>query len=155
MKKNIFTKILGILLAITCITSCNSVDCPLNNTVYNTWTFYQEDEPVSITKEINVFLKVNGGDSLVVNKLTNAKSFSMPMSYYNPSDTVVIEYRNTSGTYIIEKDNLPHFNSPECGVWVEHNVTSIKGNHPLIDSVVVTNPKVDNIENENFRIYFK
>lgn len=139
---------------------CSDVNCPLNNHVFATWSFYKGDEPYVLTDTLNVFLKVNGTDSLVANRLINVNSIDLPMSFYNPADTLTLEVRSAhKRTYkdilIVRKENIPHFNSPECGTWVEHYVQDIRTTHNDLDSISIMNIKVDNNEIENFRIHFK
>lgn len=139
---------------------CSDVNCPLTSGVYARWTFYKADELLKLTDTLNIYLKVNGQDTLLANRLYNVSSVDLPMSYYNSSDTLTLEIKTANHhTYkdmiIVKKENVPHFNSPECGTWVEHYVSDVQLTHNDLDSISVSNRKVDNNEVENFRIYFK
>ncbi len=142
------------------LAGCSDINCSLTNGVYAKWSFYKADELFKLSDTLNVYLKVNGKDTLMVNRLYNASSFDLPMSYYNSADTLTLEIKTTGHhTYkdmiIVKKENVPHFNSPECGTWVEHYISDIQLTHNDLDSISVTNRKVDNNEIENFRIYIK
>lgn len=147
------------IAAITLV-GCSDINCPLTNGVYAKWSFYKADKPLQLSDTLDIYLKVNGRDTLLANRLFNISSIDLPMSYYNSSDTLTLEIKTASHhTYkdmiIVKKENVPHFNSPECGTWVEHYVSDIQLTHNNLDSISVLNRKVDNNEVENFRIYFK
>lgn len=157
-------KLLVSLIVILNVTSCASVDCPLTSTVYSHWSFYSDGKNVSISDSVYVYALVHGRDTLLINRLYNASNMDLPFSYYLPADTFRLEIHQASedgGTnqwedlIIIKKDNLDHFNSPECGIWHEHSVTEVTHTHLMIDSIQVVNKKIDTHEEENFRIFFK
>ena len=157
-------KIVICFLSILAIAGCDGVDCPLNNIVYSTWSFYGNGSIVTIPDTVYVYAKVKGVDTLLINKLYNASSMNLPLSYYQPADTFTLEihqyadsesYEIYSDQIIINKDNLSHFNSPECGVWHAHNVTGVINTTTMIDSIQVIRKKIDTDEQENFRIHFK
>ncbi|MCF0159484.1 MAG: hypothetical protein HUJ99_01720 [Bacteroidaceae bacterium] len=147
-------------LACIALVGCSEANCPLNNSVYATWSFYKEDQLYKLNDTLNIYLQVNGQDSLVANRLNNVSYIGIPMSYYNSADTLTFEVKTSShrvykDIVIVHKENVPHFNSPECGAWVEHYIQNTELTHNDLDSITVTNPKVDNNEAENFRVYFK
>lgn len=156
---------LTILFSLLCLlASCAGIDCPLNNTVQSHWAFYSQGNPISISDSIYVYARVNGADSLIINRLYNAKDMEFPLSYYNDQDTFRIEFHQPTGEggvavmqemIIISKDNLAHFNSPECGVWHEHYVKKLWTTANMIDSIQTVRAKIDTNEQENFRICFK
>lgn len=161
--KRRFTHFIALLfgcIALVQLASCSNIDCPLTNKVYAKWSFYKADQQDNLTDTLYVYLRVNGTDSLVVNKLYNAKEVLLPMSYYNAADTLSFEMKSTGfrsykDMVIVQKDNAPHFNSPECGTWVAHYIQHVTHTHNNVDSITVTNQNVDINEVENFRIYFK
>jgi len=160
----ILRKIVILFLSILAIAGCDGVDCPLNNIVYSTWSFYGDGSTATISDTIYVYAKVKGSDTLLINQLYNASSMDLPLSYYQSADTFTLEvhqyvdsasYDIYSDQIIINKENLAHFNSPECGVWHEHNVTGVINTNTIIDSIQVVRQKIDTDEQENFRIHFK
>lgn len=191
MKKSFLILLLTAGLAI--IGGCSGLDCPLNNTVFATWTFYNSDGTQQVGLKDTLYVKAEGTDSILINRLYGATSIQLPMSYYEDADKLLFEihsidtlwYADTTTTdkpvyhvkvtvdgkeedawYLldypvyqewitVEKTNQPYFNSPECGVWVEHYVTRVSSTNHLIDSIQVVNPKIDNNEQENFRICFR
>ena len=162
MKK--LRKIVICLLSILTFAGCDGVDCPLNNIVYSTWGFYADGSNVTIDDTIYVYAKVKGVDTLLINQLYNASSMNIPLSYYQQADTFTLEihqyvdsasYDIFSDQIIINKEDLAHFNSPECGVWHEHNIKEVNNTTTIIDSIQVVRQIIDTNEQENFRIHFK
>lgn len=157
-------KIGACLLAVLTIGGCASVDCPLTNAVYSHWGFYTQGQPATLLDTLYIYARVHGQDTLLVNKLYNAHNVDLPFSYYLPADTFRMELHQGgedgqvhvwADQVIVKKDNLDHFNSPECGIWHEHSVTDISCTGVIIDSIQVVKPKIDTHEDENIRIYFK
>ena len=142
--------------------SCNSTNCPLNNTVYSTYGFYAiidgKEEAVQIQDTLTV--KASGTDSILINRLTSQNKIELPISYNAPTDTLCFEFTNTDGllrrdTIWLDKENYPHYESPECPASMFHVVTCIRHTRNLIDSVLVVNPNLNYNASENFKIYFR
>lgn len=118
----------------------------------------QYDRPVpalvdsGYTESINVVRK----DTVLVNKLRNGSKFALPMSYYNPEDTIIISYSSisSSDTILVTHDSYTHVEQPECGSYRFHTLTNIRATDRGIDHVEITNPKVNYEGAENIRIYF-
>lgn len=148
-------------IVITAI-SCNSSGCPLNNTVYSTYGFYAviegKEEAVQIQDTMTV--KAYGTDSILINRLTGQNTMELPISYNAPTDTLCLEFTNANGllrtdTIWLDKENYPHYESPECPASMFHMVTRIRYTRNLIDSVLVVNPNLNYNASENFKIYFR
>lgn len=134
--------------------SCSSIECPVQNTV-------------ALVCELNDTLKDtltvwtrrrNGKDSIILNKKENATSFHLPISYQNPVDTLLFGTTNLAvvDTVWIEKDNMPHFESVDCGVAYFHTLRSVRSTHRGIDSLVITKSFVDyDLTSTHILIYFK
>ncbi len=148
------------LLAI--ITACESTDCPINNVVYSTYGFYAagEDGAVAISVLDTLTVTAAGTDSILVNRLQNGSGVELPVSYSSPTDTLILQFTDTlrrrrEDTIWIDKQNIPHYESPDCPASMFHYVTGVRWTSRLIDSVTVTNPNINYNVSENFRIYFR
>lgn len=142
--------------------SCSTSGCPLNNTVYSTYGFYAfidgKEEAVQIQDTMTV--KACGTDSILINRLTGQSKMELPISYNAPTDTLCLEFTNANGqlrtdTIWLDKENYPHYESPECPSSMFHVVTQIRFTRNLIDSVLVVNPNINYNASENFKIYFR
>jgi hypothetical protein len=140
--------------------SCSSIDCPLNNVVYSRYAFYGIVNGTSTTVKLNDTLTVTafGTDSVLINKDYGASSLDIPVSYYNPVDTLLFRYSTASGvafdTIWVEKNNYEHFESTDCPTAMFHNIIKVNSTHNLIDTVKIENSVIDYEEKTNFQIHF-
>ena len=95
-------------------------------------------------------------DTVLVNKLTNASSFQVPMSYFNAEDTLVFSYKSIilSDTIKVAHQSYPHVELPECGTYRFHNLRSINCTNRYIDRIEISNSKVNYEGKENVKIFF-
>lgn len=144
------------------IAACDSTECPINNVVYSTYGFYAiadgAETQVSILDTLTV--TAGGSDSVLVNRLTNGSQVELPVSYTCATDTLVFSFINEEqqerrDTIWIDKENSPHYESPDCPVSFFHYVTAVRHTGVLIDSVSIVNPNINYNVSENFKIYFR
>ena len=89
----------------------------------------------------------------LINKQQNLKSFKVPLSYTDETQ-FIIDYDGQQQDYITVKHrNIPYFLNIDCGTMMFHEVTDVTASQG-IDSILITNPNIDNYEKENFKIYF-
>lgn len=96
-------------------------------------------------------------DTVLVNKLSKASSLSLPMGYYNATDTVILSYATLTqrDTLYVVHDSYPYVELPECGVHQFHTLRSVTCSATAaIDHIEVKDKKVDYEGRENVRIYF-
>ena len=137
-----------VMSLITChlslITSCSSINCPVENTVAMHYAILNSD----------------GTDTLVLNSLTGTSTFSLPVSYSHPEDVLVFYMADRLGietldTVWIKKDDIPHFESVDCAAHFFHHITDVRCTHEGIDSIVINNRTVDyNSTVTHLNIYF-
>ena len=149
--------VLATLLLTVVVTSCTSVDCPLNNTVYTTYSMQKD----TLTDTLSVAIhRVDGTDSIVLNQLSRATSFILPISYTSPADTLFFNFNGAKGeltdTLVVSKTNTPHFESTDCPMSYFHTITNISYTRNGIDSVAVNHKDVTYDETQvHFLIRFK
>ncbi len=141
--------------------ACNSVECTLNNTVYTTYGFYTrtDDTEAAIIVNDTLTITAGGSDSVLINRMYNAKKVELPMSYFDGVDTLAFAVTNKAGetvrdTIWVSKTNYEHYEAPDCPIAIFHHVTGVRSTHRLIDTVKIVNPNVNYHASENFRIYF-
>ena len=95
-------------------------------------------------------------DTVLLNKLTNATSMKIPMSYFHDTDTLIFSYGRISlkDTIKIQHLSYPHVELPECGTHRFHTLQSITATDAAIDHIEISNPTVGYDGNENVKIYF-
>lgn len=143
------------------LAACDSTSCPINNVVYSSYGFYVMENgtetPISILDTLTV--TAGGSDSILVNRLQNGGQVELPVSYTSATDTLVFSFINEEqqerrDTIWIDKENIPHYESPDCPVSFFHHVTAVRYTQVLIDSVSIVNPNINYNVSENFKIYF-
>lgn len=95
-------------------------------------------------------------DTVLVNKLSDASKFSVPMSYFGTEDTIVIHYASLSSadTIYVEHEAYAHVELPECGSYRFHTLKQARfTTYGLVD-VQISNPTVTYEGYENVKILF-
>lgn len=148
--------------------SCESVSCPLNNTVESVYGFYAADYAEDGTLNTGISVGIGdtltvtllGADSIILNRQYGRSSMSLPVSFYEDVDMVEMAFTDTllrtaCDTLWIHKRNHHHWDDPSCPVHMWHEVLDVHSTHNLIDTVLVTNPEINYDGLENFQIYFR
>ena len=156
-------KIIGAIAIALLVCACSSIDCPIQNTVYTTYKIYNKVEKVDTLRDtLTVYSKrVEGTDSVFINKDIKVTNFSLPISYMADADTLVFEFKNVKSiilkdTVTVSKTNTPHFESVDCSPSYFHNLTGVKYTKNKIDSIVIKNTTVSyDASKEHFHIYLK
>jgi len=147
-------------LILVVLTSCSSIDCPVNNTPYCNYVLRGEITTLTDT----LFITTSGwaGEAIpVFDKKVNVDEFHLPMSYANEADTLFFHLTKANSatrtdTVTVTKTNQPHFESVDCPPCYFHTITGVKYTHHSIDSIIISKPKVDyDTTVENLLIYFK
>ena len=156
-----------LLTVLTSLTACEQVSCPLNNTVESVYGFYAsartadgtfaEGAAVKIADTLTV--TILGRDTVLLNRIYNQSSISLPVSYYADTDTLLFTFTDKQGaigkdTLWMHKENTAHFDDPSCPVHIWHTVTGVESTRHIIDTIIVNNADINYDGLENFQIYF-
>ena len=156
--KNI-TFALALIFSVTSLVSCdNGYDCDLNNTSHNNISFYTaadgKEEPYAHPEPLTISLMINGKDSVIINHKTDAEQISLPMSYTQGTDTIVIHYENNlCDSLYVNHTGKPYYQSMECGILMFHEIESIRSTNVWIEKASLMNNTVNFKGHENIRIY--
>jgi hypothetical protein len=127
--------------------SCNSVDCPMNNTVYTVYNLMRANGERDTLKDTLTILttRKNRKDTILLNSSQNTTKFSLPMSYQNSVDTLIFKTTRlvATDTVWVEKTNMAHFESVDCGMSYFHDIKSVRSTHVGIDTITITKSFVD------------
>lgn len=142
--------------------ACSSVDCPLDYTVaarYGLYSGYMQPDTLRDTLTITTTY-AGGNDRVLLNRLSRATGFTLPMSYQREADTLYIDLEGPEGssrdTLRVSKTDYTHFESVDCQLSFFHDITSVEHTCHAIDSVVVADKTVNNDkQRENIRLYLK
>ena len=141
-------------------TGCdNGYDCSLENTAYNRIGFYRIngygiEEKTEFSQTLTVSAMVNDTAKVVVNRIENASSLQLPMSYAQECDTTIFSYPGgITDTLYITHENIPYYISMECGTVMYHKILDIRHTGNFIDSAAIVNDYVNFDYNENIKLY--
>ena len=147
------------------ISSCSSIDCPMNSLVYTQYQLRTSDGLVDTlhdTLTISTQRAIDGNDSILINRNVRTTEFSLPISYAHPQDVFFFEMidtltkATTYDTVTVTKEDHEHFESVDCNISFFHNITAVRWTRQSIDSIVVNKQHVDyDASTEHFHIYFK
>ena len=138
-----------ILLSVAFIVSCSSVDCPVKNWVRSYYAVYDSDgTTLDLHDTLTIYTeRMDGSDTILLNKGIGIETFDLPVSYTLPEDTLYFHFFNldydVTDTVWIQKENYPHFESLECKATYFHKVTGLRYTTHAIDSLVLKNPYVN------------
>lgn len=140
------------------LSACASIDCSITSAVSCHYSLRGEVDALSDTLTI-LAMRPNSNDTIVLNRLTQANAFSLPVSYEYDSDQLLFLQKDTVGelrtdTVTLFKTNNPHFDSVDCPPRFFHTITRVQTTHHGIDSIVIAHPNIDYDEKENLLIYF-
>lgn len=135
--------------------SCSSVDCPLNNTVYANYKLMGKVKTLPDT--LTIWTSHNdGNDTILINQQVNTDSFTLPVSYARDRDFLYFRTNHTIDTVTIDKTNIPHFESVDCGMNYFHEVKGIHYTRNAIDSITIQNRDITyDASKKHFYVYFK
>ncbi len=143
--------VIGLMLML----SCDNIDCTLNNTVNMNCGFYSSGNAVELSDMLTV--TALGTDSILINREVGAEEMILPLSYWNPVDSIVLKIEGEgylfTDTLYIEKSNTPHFESPDCPSTMFHQIISARHSRNFIDSITIVKSSVDYEQLENIQIH--
>lgn len=140
--------------------SCSTIDCPLNNTVSTSYKLKGALSTLADTLTITT-PRMDGNDTVVLNRAIKIDSFILPISYSRPEDVFYFTMTNAENKKFIDtvrvtKENFPHFEAVDCPAAVFHKINRVTFTHNAIDSVVINNQHVNyDATKAHFYIYFK
>lgn len=157
---------LHILAFVAAVSACSSIDCPVQNSVYSVYHVYGADgQPDTLSTDTLTVktLRRNGTDTILLNRSVDTKTFELPMSYNNPTDTLIFVQCDTAGlrapitdTVYVSKTDRPQFESVDCNIAFFHDITSVRWTRKGIDSVGINKTSVTyDASTEHFHIFFK
>lgn len=156
-------KVIVALLAALLTCACSSIDCPVQNTVYTVYELRTVDEqPDTLRDTMYVYSRrSDGSDTVLYNAGIGKTSFSLPIGYSNPEDTLFFLLFSRPDfaaidTVLIKKENIPHFESVDCSASFFHRLTAVRSTHYAIDTIAIHKDFVDyDDQTAHFYIIFK
>lgn len=141
-------KIIYVILLLTIVSACSTINCPLNNIVYVRLNMAGAVDTLKDTLTVWT-VREDGTDSILINKNINTTSLKLHISYTQEADTWVLSAKDTlrketiNDTICISKTNQPHFESVDCGPVFFHDITGVTFTTHLLQNVTINKTKVD------------
>ena len=156
-------KVIVAMLVAMVLCACSSIDCPVQNTVYTVYELRTADENLDTLRD-TMFVysyRRDGADTLLFNAGIGLTSFSLPIGYSNPEDTLFFILMSrpdyiAADTVLIKKENIPHFESVDCSASFFHRLRAVRSTHHAIDTIAIHKDFVDyDATTAHFYISFK
>ena len=150
-----------VMVLATGLTGCENIDCTLNNVVLCHFSFYDVETGKSVALLDTLTITAEGTDSVLLNRATNKKNVSVPLSYYKDRDTLnFIITTEEDGVFessiIIQKSGQVHFESPDCPTTMFHTIQDARVySGVVIDSVAVVRRDVNYLQDENIQVFVR
>ena len=150
-----------ISISIGALCSCATDGCSENQSSIPLAGFYSFETGESIAlSELEVYGLGATGDSLLTQASETNKQVYLPFRSSSNNVAFCFHYAeygdNTlyTDTIWFDYESMPYFASEECGAMYRYKITSTRHTDLLIDSVVVVEPEITNIDVERIKIYF-
>lgn len=146
------------------LSACSSIDCPLNNRTYASFKLAGDVTKLVDTLTISTPRNIDNPeeDTVLINRLVDTDSLSLPMSYQRTEDIYIFTFvqkdteLKTIDTLWVSKENEPHFESVDCNPVMFHTIKDVSFTQRAIDSIKVNYNKVTyNDAKAHFLIYLK
>lgn len=146
------------------LSACSSIDCPLNNRTYASFKLAGDVTKLVDTLTVSTTRNIDNPeeDTVLINRLVDTDSLSLPMSYQRTEDIYIFTFvqkdteLKTIDTLWVSKENEPHFESVDCNPVMFHTIKDVRFTQRAIDDIKVNYNKVTyNDAKAHFHIYLK
>ena len=146
------------------LSACSSIDCPLNNRTYASFKLAGDVTKLVDTLTVSTPRNIDNPeeDTVLINRLVDTDSLSLPMSYQRTEDIYIFTFvqKDTElkiiDTLWVSKENEPHFESVDCNPVMFHTIKDVRFTQRAIDDIKVNYNKVTyNDAKAHFLIYLK
>ncbi len=143
-------------LAAIALASCSNEGCLNNRNSIPMAGFYmlEGEQPISVSK-LAVYGIGSPGDSLLLDTVRSNHQIYLPLRGDLDCAGFVFSSGDLDDTLTITYKSWPYFDGEDCGAMWRYELTSVHYNRTLIDSVLITDPLITNIERERLMIFLK
>lgn len=148
-------RLLLIATSVLLLAACESYDCTLYNTVAMYSAFDVEGVAAAITDTLTI--TACGTDAVLLNRSVNTKQLTIPLSYWQPEDTLVLSVKGAEyflqDTIWVTKTNQVHYESPDCPTKLFHTIQGVRNTNNFIKSITVVRSSVNYETTINLQIH--
>ena len=149
--KILYLAFLLLFAVVSCRRDCEFV--PVSNAGVGFYTISNNQEVTKSFDSIYVY-PVNMEGSVMYNWSKNVNSVRLPLSPHEDFSGFIFILNDIRDTVQFFYKRQLYFVSEECGFSVNFSIDSLIFTTNQIDSVIITQPKVQAINEEHFRFYF-
>lgn len=151
-----------IILLFIVLTSCTTTDsCRDNTDVTMQIGFYTKTQNETTKVYTNSTLSIDsiwvnglGVDSFYYKKKLSVKSINIPLKNKAEQTDYIIRFNQSTDTVsVFYQNNDRYYISLECGCVVSHTIDEVVTTGHFVDSLVIINREINNINAENVQIY--
>ncbi len=155
MKLWLTTSALAAAAALT-FAGCSNEGCMNNRNSIPMAGFYRlaNEESLSVSR-LAIYGVGAPGDSLLLDSVRASHQVYLPLRGQLPSAQFVFKAGDVADTLTITYNSYPYFDGEDCGAMWRYELTSVSYQRTLIDSVLVTDPLITNVERERLMIFLK
>jgi len=155
-------KLIYSFVAIILLGACSSIECPLTNVVYSTYSLKKSiGDADTLLDTLTISTRQRDGkDTILLNKAVTTTTFDLPMSYTGDVDELYFTVGDTNNVSItdtvwVRKANIPHFESVDCTPSYFHEIQEVRHTGHRIESIEISDKDVTYDATTNFNIIFK
>ena len=145
------------------LASCDSNGCEENSSSLPLAGFYSSSSKSAITIDsLTVYGIGAPGDSAIIRNQASTQQVYLPFDVDTTCCRFVITYNQQSlaaigaaDTITVNYDCVPYFYSKDCGAFYIFDVNDISVTNNYIDSIQMPHRRIDNINRENIKIFFR
>lgn len=161
--KSFFHIITVVVATWLAVSACSNVGCTENQNSVPLAGFYSSSTEESILPDSIAVGGVDApNDTLLLGPGSRASQVYLPLRATSPSTEFYIKYKQKALDYPWLVDTIrfdytatPYFASEDCGAMYHYLITSYSYTTHLIDSVVVTDSLITNLDIERIKIFFR
>lgn len=144
------------VVAAAALVACSNEGCMNNRNSIPMAGFYLLDGEQSISvSKLEVYGIGSPGDSLLLDTARSNHQIYLPLRGDLDRARFAFASGNLADTLTINYKSWPYFDGEDCGAMWRYELTSVSYNRTLIDSVLITDPLITNIERERLMIFLK
>lgn len=143
-------------VAAIALAACSNEGCQNNRNSIPMAGFYAlKDEQSLSVRGLAIYGLGSPGDSLLLDSTRTSHQVYLPLRGEVPATSFVFTAGQISDTVTITYNSWPYFDGEDCGAMWRYELTRIDYQRTLIDSILITDSLITNIERERLMIFLR
>lgn len=144
------------LLGVMLIASCSGEGCTNNRNSIPLAGFYELATEQQLTVSHMPIYGVGApNDSSLIDTLRNSQQVYLPLRGNKTQVAFVFDGGSVKDTLTINYESYPYYDGEDCGAMWRYLIHDVSHTRNFIDSVLVTDPLITNIERERLMIFLR